>query len=224
MLREGLYVAIIGPPNAGKSSLINALARRDVAIVSETPGTTRDVIALRLDLGGYPVEVSDTAGLRDTADRIEAEGVRRALARARESDLVLLLLDGSMDTPVPPEAKPDLIVRNKSDLPGFRKGSGVALSLKTGEGLPELIATLTELVKARLESADESPALTRPRHRHALTEAALSLEHALDAPADRPELLAEDLRLAMRSIGRITGRVDVEEILDFVFKDFCIGK
>ena len=224
VLREGLRLAIIGPPNAGKSSLINALARRDVAIVSETPGTTRDVIALRLNLGGYPVEISDTAGLRPTTDAIEAEGVRRALARARESDLVLLLLDGSQDAPVPPEVKPDLIVRNKSDLPGFRKEDGIQLSLKSGEGLSELIDTLTALVRARLESGSESPALTRPRHRQALTEAAQSLRHALEAPADRPELLAEDLRLAMRSIGRITGRVDVEEILDFVFKDFCIGK
>ena len=223
-LREGLRLAIVGPPNAGKSSLINALAKRDVAIVSDVPGTTRDVITLRLDLAGYPVEIADTAGLRPTGDAIEAEGVRRALAHARDSDLTLLLLDGSADTPNPDEVTPDLIVRNKSDLASFRKGDGISLSLKSGEGLPALIAALTAMVAKRLETKDQTPALTRPRHRHALKEAQQSLQHALEAPADHPELLAEDLRLAMRSIGRITGRVDVEELLDFVFKDFCIGK
>jgi len=223
-LREGLLLTIMGPPNAGKSSLINALARRDVAIVSEIPGTTRDVITLRLDLGGYPVEVADTAGLRNTTDVIEAEGVRRAVARAHESDLILLLLDGTSDAAIPNEIDPDLIVWNKKDLAGFKKRDGLSLSLKSGEGLSELIAALTLQVKERLETKDQTPALTRPRHRHALEQAVQSLQHALDAPPDRPELLAEDLRLAMRSIGRITGRVDVEEILDFVFKDFCIGK
>ena len=223
-LREGLQLAIVGPPNAGKSSLINALAKREVAIVSDVPGTTRDVITLRLDLGGYPVEIADTAGLRPTADAIEAEGVRRALAQARDSDLTLLLLDGSGDAPIPDDVKPDLIVRNKSDLASFRKGDGISLSLKTGEGLTELIVALTAMVAKRLETKDQTPALTRPRHRHALMEAQQSLQHALAAPAGHPELLAEDLRLAMRSIGRITGRVDVEELLDFVFKDFCIGK
>ena len=223
-LREGLRLTIVGPPNAGKSSLINALARRDVAIVADTPGTTRDVISLRLDLGGYPVEIADTAGLRQTEDAIEAEGVRRALARAHEGDLVLLLLDGAADAPIPRDVKPDLIVWNKNDLASFQKRDGISLSLKNGEGLSELLAALTGLVKERLETKDQTPALTRPRHRHALQEATQSLQHALQAPPDHPELLAEDLRLAMRSIGRITGRVDVEEILDFVFKDFCIGK
>jgi tRNA modification GTPase len=223
-LREGLRLTIIGPPNAGKSSLINALARRDIAIVSDTPGTTRDVVALRLDLAGYPVEVADTAGLRQTSDAIEAEGVRRALARAGESDLTLLLMDGAGDHALSPDVKPDLVVWNKADLGSFRKGEGMAVSLKTAEGLPELIDAVAALVKQRLETQDQSPALTRPRHRQALTDAVQSLEHALTAPPEHPELLAEDLRLAMRSIGRITGRVDVEEILDFVFRDFCIGK
>jgi tRNA modification GTPase len=219
-LREGLRLAIVGPPNAGKSSLINALARRDIAIVSETPGTTRDVIGVRLDLGGYPVHVSDTAGLRDTGDRIEAEGVRRARAEAAASHLTLLVLDGSdSETPA---IKADLVVRNKSDLPGFQKTEGLCLSLKTGEGLSELIGALTGLVAARLETPEDAPALTRPRHRHALTEALKSLQHA--TTAWEPELFAEDLRLAMRAIGRITGSVDVEEILDSVFRDFCIGK
>jgi tRNA modification GTPase len=223
-LREGLRLAIVGPPNAGKSSLINALAKRDVAIVSDVPGTTRDVITLRLDLGGYPVEIADTAGLRATTDAIEAEGVRRALAQARDSDLTLLLLDGSVDMPISHDVTPDLVVRNKSDLESFRKGDGISLSLKSGEGLSELITALTAMAAKKLETKDQTPVLTRPRHRHALNEALQSLQHALAAPADHPELLAEDLRLAMRSIGRTTGRVDVEELLDFVFKDFCIGK
>jgi tRNA modification GTPase len=219
-LREGLRLAIVGPPNAGKSSLINALARRDIAIVSEIPGTTRDVIGVRLDLGGYPVHVSDTAGLRDTRDTIEAEGVRRARAEAAASHLTLLVLDGREGEA--PMIKADLVVRNKSDLPGFQKTEALSLSLKTGEGLGALISALTELVAGRLETQGDAPALTRPRHRHALNEAVKSLQHA--ATASQPELFAEDLRLAVRAIGRITGSVDVEEILDSVFRDFCIGK
>jgi tRNA modification GTPase len=220
-LREGLRLAIIGPPNAGKSSLINALARRDIAIVSDTPGTTRDVISVRLDLGGYPVQVADTAGLRDSRDAIEAEGVRRARAEAAASHLTLLLLDGS-DAQIPDGVAADLIVRNKSDLPDFRRGDGISLSLKSGDCFDALLAALTALVEKRLETKDETPALTRPRHRHALMAALASLQHAHDA--QEPELFAEDLRLAMRAIGRITGSVDVEEILDSVFRDFCIGK
>jgi tRNA modification GTPase len=224
VLREGIRLAIVGPPNVGKSSLINALARRDVAIVSEIPGTTRDVVSLKLDLGGYPVEIADTAGLRETSDVIEAEGVRRAKARAAESDLVLLLLDGSVKRPVLEDIRADLTVWNKSDLAGFKKREGLSLSLRTGEGLDRLIAGLTVSVQNKLETHSTSPPLTRARHRHALEEAMQALDHARSAPADRPELLAEDLRLAMRAVGRITGRVDVEELLDFVFKDFCIGK
>jgi tRNA modification GTPase len=221
-LREGLRLAIIGPPNAGKSSLINALARRDVAIVSEIPGTTRDVIGVRLELGGYRVHVADTAGLRDSSDAIEAEGVRRARAQAAASHLTLLLLDGSAAEKIPEGIRADIIVWNKSDLPDFKKRDGISLSLKSGEGFAQLLAVLTALVEKRLETKDESPALTRPRHRHALKEALASLRHAQDAK--EPELFAEDLRLATRAIGRITGSVDVEEILDLVFRDFCIGK
>lgn len=224
-LREGLRLTILGPPNAGKSSLINALARRDVAIVSDIPGTTRDVVEARLDLGGYLLHVADTAGVRETQDKIEAEGVRRALSHAA-SGMSLLLLDGSLADPrasLPPDLpEPDLIVWNKADL-GFKR-DGLCISLKTGVGLSELVDALTEKVRARLDAQGDAPALTRPRHRHALAQASVALKHGLAAPADRPELLAEDLRLAMRAIGRITGQVDVEELLDFVFRDFCIGK
>ena len=223
-LREGLKLTILGAPNAGKSSLINALAERDAAIVSEIPGTTRDVIELRLNLGGYLVHVADTAGLRETNDVIEAEGVRRALAQAQASDLVLLLMDGTAPYTEHRALKPDLLVWNKSDLAGFRKRDGLVLSLKSGEGLPELVATLASLVAEKLEAKGEAPALTRPRHRAAVVDALASLRHALTAPADQPELFAEDLRLALRAIGRITGQVDVEELLDLVFRDFCIGK
>jgi tRNA modification GTPase len=223
-LREGLRLAIIGPPNAGKSSLINALAQREAAIVSETPGTTRDVIELRLNLGGYLVHVADTAGLRETGDAIEAEGVRRALAQARGSEFVLLLRDGTAPYTDNSGIRPDLVVWNKSDLLDFQKQDGLSLSLKSGEGLAELTAALTALIAERLETKGETPALTRPRHRQALTDALASLRHALTAPDDQPELFAEDLRLALRAVGRITGRVDVEELLDSVFRDFCIGK
>jgi len=224
-LREGLRLTILGPPNAGKSSLINALARRDVAIVSDIAGTTRDVVEARLDLGGYLIMVADTAGVRDTQDAIEAEGVRRALSHAA-GGMTLLLLDGSAANPragLPADLpEPDLIVWNKSDLGG--RPDGISISLKTGEGLSALLKMLQQKVQQKLESKDTTPLLTRPRHRHALSEALGHLQHGLGAPRDRPELLAEDLRLGLRAIGRITGQVDVEELLDFVFRDFCIGK
>lgn len=224
LLREGVRLAIVGPPNGGKSSLINALAKRNVAIVAATPGTTRDVIELRLNLGGYLVLIADTAGLRAAGDAIESEGVRRALAQAKASDLVLLMRDGSAPYTDEFGVKPDLVVWNKSDLPGFHAKDGLSLSLKTADGLPELIAALTRLVGERLETEGHAPALTRPRHRQALQEALDALRHGLEAPAERPELFAEDVRLGLRAIGRVTGRVDVEELLDIVFADFCIGK
>jgi len=223
-LREGLRLTVLGPPNAGKSSLVNALARREVAIVSQTPGTTRDVVEARLDLGGFLVTVADTAGLRETNDAVEAEGMRRALLHAA-GGITLLLLDGSLENPrgdLPPQMpEPDLVVWNKSDL-GFRR-QGPSISLKTGGGLSELLEMLRRKVQQKLEG-DGAPFLTRARHRHALGEALAALGQAVRAPGERPELLAEDLRLAMRAIGRITGQVDVEELLDSVFRDFCIGK
>jgi tRNA modification GTPase len=224
-LREGVRLAIIGPPNAGKSSLLNALAGRDAAIVSDIAGTTRDVVEVRLDLGGVLVLASDTAGLRDSGDAIEREGVRRALAQARAAHLTLLLLDASAANPrggLPADLAPDITVWNKIDLLHEMKGphDGIAISLKTGEGVSALLDLLRQRVQQKF--AGQAPALTRPRHRAALTEAVAALDHARTAAA--PELLAEDLRLAMRAVGRITGRVDVEEVLDFVFRDFCIGK
>jgi tRNA modification GTPase len=218
LLRDGLHVAIIGPPNAGKSSLLNALAQRDVAIVSEIPGTTRDVIEVRLDLGGYPVILADTAGLRDSADQIEQEGVRRAKARAEASDLRILVLDGA--APLHPTIAADIVVWNKADLVSARS-EGLWISAKTGEGLDVLIRQLAQAAAERLE-LPEAPVLTRARHRAALEEAVSSISAGL-ATAE-PELAAEHLRVALRSIGRITGRVDLDELLDVVFRDFCIGK
>ncbi len=243
-LRSGLLIAIIGPPNAGKSSLLNLLAQRDVAIVSETAGTTRDVIEVHLDLGGFPVTLADTAGLRDEGagddgdDGIEAEGIRRARRKAQDADLRLAVFDG--------EAWPDtdshtaglvdenaMAVVNKSDLktpePPLEVGGqpALAISAKTGDGVEALLAALTDRVGGLMEvSASPAPALTRVRHREALEECRGALERVLAAKggAGKPELAAEDLRLAARALGRITGRVDVDEVLDVIFREFCIGK
>ncbi len=229
IVREGLRIALIGPPNAGKSSLLNALARRDVAIVSEIPGTTRDVIEVRLDLGGYSVIVADTAGLRDAGDAIEEEGMRRALARARAAELVVLVLDGTSDKR--PDLAPDVQARlcvtvwNKRDLARHAAGDNeVNVSAKTGDGIDELVWALAARVAEIADSGQEAPPLTRARHREALSDAKDALARALDAPDDQPELMAEDVRLAMRALGRITGRVDVEDLLDVIFREFCIGK
>ena len=230
-LREGINIAIIGPPNAGKSSLLNLLARRDAAIVSESAGTTRDIIEVHLDLGGWPVVLADTAGLRATADAIEQEGVRRARARARAADLRLLVLDASADwkaamrelTAASEHWNPahDIVVVNKVDLASVDAVGVVALSAKSGAGLPELLARLERSAAALMEEGGPPP-LTRARHREALVEAQAALGRALVAP--EVALAAEDLRLAMRAIGRITGTVRIDELLDVIFRDFCIGK
>ncbi|TWB22500.1 tRNA modification GTPase trmE [Nitrospirillum amazonense] len=232
-LRDGFSIAILGAPNAGKSSLLNALARRDAAIVSSTAGTTRDVIEVNLDLGGFPVILADTAGLRDAADEIEREGIRRALARAEKADLKLLVLDcstwniGDMAEATLALADGDaLVVLNKRDLctyaPAMVAGrTAIAVSATTGEGLADLLAALERIVGDRLMPG-AAPSLTRARHRQALEDCRAALARALRA--DLPELAAEDVRLAARALGRITGRVDVEDLLDVIFRDFCIGK
>ncbi len=221
-LREGVSVAILGAPNAGKSSLLNALAGREAAIVSARAGTTRDVVEVRLVLGGVPVTLADTAGLRETLDEIEAEGVRRALARAEAAQLRLLVLpaDAPPDPAVLALAGPDaLLVGSKADLGPVAPGA-LAVSAATGAGLEALKARLAEEVARRAGSGDAA-GLTRPRHRAAVAEALAALDRL---PHRLPELRAEALREALRALGRITGRVDVEAVLDRVFGEFCIGK
>jgi tRNA modification GTPase len=217
-LREGLYFAITGAPNVGKSSLINALAERDVAIVSATPGTTRDAIESRIVLGGVPVTVVDTAGLRDTVDPIEAEGVRRARNRAASADLVITVIEAG--TPFDP-GQGDLIVANKSDLHPEQRSGLLAVSALTGVGLAELRDRLSDAAVALTQSGGPPP-LTRARHRTSLMAAARWLADADDAI--EPELRGESMRLALRAIGMITGQIGVEDILDSIFRQFCIGK
>lgn len=232
-LRDGIHVAVIGAPNAGKSSLINALAQRDVAIVSDIAGTTRDVIEVHLDLGGYPVILADTAGLRpdqigeEGQDLIESEGIRRALKRAQEADIKLLLFDATSAQPDPHTLDlldvNALVAVNKIDEQAALElpCPSLLFSAKTGEGLEALIKALTDKV-AELIGSSETPSLTRQRHRAALEACHQALGRAL--AADLPELMAEDMRLAIRALGRITGKVDVEDLLDVIFNDFCIGK
>jgi tRNA modification GTPase len=219
-LREGLFFAITGAPNVGKSTLLNALAERDVAIVSDIPGTTRDVLETRVILGGVPVTLVDTAGLRETADAIEAEGVRRARQRAQDADLVLAMVEVGEQPPadLPADA---VLIANKADLGRAGPDGALRISARTGEGLADLRQRLADAARRMTDSAGPPP-LTRARHRAALLQAAASLRQA--EAAAMPELRGEDLRLAMRALGRITGHVGVEEILDTVFSRFCIGK
>jgi tRNA modification GTPase len=230
-LREGLSVAILGPPNAGKSSLFNALAKREAAIVSARPGTTRDVLELALDLGGYPVVLADTAGLRETEDEIEAEGVNRARRRGREADLRLFVLDAEriaeqLSNIMMLKKDSDIVIANKMDL---LRGAGLPalpcpvlpLSVHVGTGMTELLDRM-KAAAAGLMTIGASPVLTRARHRAALEESLVSLKRINEIKA--PELMAEDLRLTLRALGRITGKVDVEDILDRIFSEFCIGK
>ncbi|MBV6489274.1 MAG: tRNA modification GTPase MnmE [Pseudorhodoplanes sp.] len=236
-LREGLVVAIAGAPNAGKSTLLNRIARREAAIVSPYAGTTRDVIEVHLDLDGWPVTLLDTAGIRDTDDPVEREGVLRAKARAAAADLVLWIEDAMEDAPAAagmsgvPGAREGAQVwrlRNKIDatraaMPAGRVSEATfAVSAKTGAGMDALLGALTAHAASFFGSAE--PALvTRERQRRTLQEAAEALARAI-AVASREDIFAEELRLAARALGRLTGRVDVEDILDAIFRDFCIGK
>jgi len=275
-LRDGLTIAVVGAPNAGKSSLVNALARRDVAIVSPEAGTTRDAIEVHLDLGGYAVILIDTAGLRETTGLVESEGIRRARARAEDADLVLALFAADAEPDAETLALLDeraVVVRSKVDLdphhsqifasplegevglqgrvggaaatsPAKRgrkhhpppagqsavdlplKGGGedlegLAISVKSGAGLDTLLRTLTDRVSALLSDRGPPPP-TRARHREALGRCLAALDTAQTAAL--PELAAEDLRRAADELGRITGRIDIEDMLDAIFRDFCIGK
>lgn len=232
-LRDGIHIAIVGAPNAGKSSLLNLLAKRDIAIVSPMAGTTRDVIEAHLDLGGYPVVLADTAGLRPEEisedgghGSIESEGIRRALERARNADLRLLVFDGTEKVlNSHTQALRDdnsVSVFTKKDSPAFHGGAGVAVSSTTGDGIEDLLAILADRIKSLYALSRETPSLTRARHRDTLLECLDCLRKAQSSV--RPELMAEDIRIAARALGRITGRVDVEDLLDVIFRDFCIGK
>ncbi len=276
-LRDGLVVAISGPPNAGKSTLLNRIARRDAAIVSPYAGTTRDVIEVHLDLHGWPVTLLDTAGIRDTGDPVEMEGVRRARERAAQADLVLWLIEAAGVAPgkVEPGRDPGGLlsenqaiwtVRNKIDLEkgqfsknecysevsdktepilqtnnplmgmvntwltnknesSFTSNEHVfSVSAATGEGIDILLSALTRHAERTLAGAEHA-LVTRARHRRVLEDTLTALNRALDPGlAGREDLVAEELRLAARGLGRLTGRVDVEDILDVIFRDFCIGK
>jgi tRNA modification GTPase len=220
-VREGFVVVLAGPPNAGKSSLLNALARRDVAIVSPVAGTTRDAIEVRLDLRGMPVVLVDTAGLRDSADEIEAEGVRRARQKAAHADLVLRLRAPD-SVPERVDDGREIAVATKIDLGGNARPGEIGVSAATGAGLPELI----ELIASRLGKLGQTePALvTRERQRVAVADAVAAIERAALLPHEQPELIAEELRLAVRALERLIGKVDVEDVLDSLFSGFCIGK
>ncbi len=229
-LRTGIEVAIVGPPNSGKSSLLNALAGRDAAIVSEVAGTTRDVVEVRMDLGGLPVTLSDTAGLRDASEDVEAEGIRRGRERSARADIRVMVFDAE-DPPVGEveafATSDSITVLNKKDRVDDSPQVPVGdlgqfdMSLRTGAGLGAFVEALTSVVQARFD-VGAAPVITRARHREAVSECLAALERSL--AAHLPELMAEDLRLAMRALGRITGQVDVEDLLDIVFRDFCIGK
>ena len=216
-LRQGLVFAIVGAPNVGKSSLLNALARREIAIVSPIPGTTRDALEVSVELAGVPVTLIDTAGLRDTQDVLEIEGMRRARERADSADLVVCVVEPAQ--PVPAMAG-GLVVANKIDL-APAPGGTIGVSVRSGEGFGALETRLAEEA-AKLIFAGSDPVLTRSRHVAALRDARDALEAALEC--ELPELRAEELRLALQSLGRITGAVDAEAILDGVFSAFCIGK
>lgn len=234
-LRDGIHIVIVGRPNAGKSSLLNRLAAREAAIVSAEAGTTRDVIEVHLDLDGYPVVLVDTAGLRAATGTVEGEGVRRARDRAARADFRLVVVDAADWPEIDAESRglidqDSFVLVNKIDLVSVNEESPVilpphrgllAVSAATGAGLDRLLARLSTAVAERFDHMEAAP-VTRARHRWALESCRDHLDRALAAPV--PELAAEDVRLAMRDLGRITGRVDVEDLLDVIFHDFCIGK
>jgi tRNA modification GTPase len=238
-LRDGVMVAISGPPNVGKSTLINLLARREVAIVSPHAGTTRDVIEVQLDLDGYPVTLIDTAGIRDTEDPVEQEGVRRARLRAAESDLVLWVTDAEhepnreIETP----AAAVWVIRNKIDLDSVGEPAGASRTIESGQGsrvvfrisagrgdgISALVAALAGFARDYF-GTEEDGLIGRERQRRLLLDAANGLRRCLAIAGRGDELAAEELRVASQSLGRLLGRIDVEDVLDAIFREFCIGK
>ncbi len=225
-IRDGFHVVIAGPPNAGKSTLMNALARRDVAIVSAQAGTTRDLLEVHLELDGLPVVLVDTAGLRAASDEVEQEGVRRSLARAERADLILSLREigqGGADLIVASDA-PQLDVLTKADAhPGATAHKSLVISARTGAGLDRLVAEVANRARAGLVGG-EGGLITRERHRQALQAAEACLTRLIESPNLPIELVAEELRLAANELGRISGRISPEDILGQIFSSFCIGK
>ena len=244
-IREGIHAVILGAPNVGKSSLLNWLAGREAAIVSAVAGTTRDVIEVQMEIGGYPVTIADTAGLRETADEIENEGIRRAKLHAENADIKILIFEAGMKDAQTEKLIDENSIRviSKTDIvtPGSSRGLAVGalpltnnriaeqvrddgtigISLKTGEGLDKLLQTISQKIATKF-GIGESPLITRARHREALQKALAALENfSLEKPI---ELAGEDLRYAAAEIGRITGRIEVDDILDVIFSSFCIGK
>lgn len=222
-IRDGFEVAIVGRPNAGKSTLLNALAGREAAITSEFAGTTRDVIEVRMDLGGIPVTLLDTAGLRDTEDPVESIGIDRAMERATQADLRIFLLDGG-DVPLVTPQADDLLVQGKADLGAVKRAGQLAVSGRTGAGIDALVAQVAQILAGRAMSAG---IMTRERHRDAIVRAIGAMESAqseVKNGSGRTEIAAEELRRAIRALDSLVGRVDVEDLLDEIFASFCIGK
>ena len=221
-IKDGLNLAIIGAPNVGKSSLINFLAQSEVAIVSEIAGTTRDVVETHLSIAGVAVKISDTAGIHETEDKIEAEGIRRALKKASEADLKIFLIDAKN-----PVLRADLIdentiiVVNKIDLESFNFDGAVEISLTNNVNTTQLLKKLAEKILELIPNQN-SPLITQERYRSALRNSVGNLESF--SLEKNIELAAEDLRMTAREIGKITGKVDIENILDVIFSRFCIGK
>jgi len=229
-VREGFVVLLSGPPNSGKSTLLNALAKRDVAIVADRPGTTRDLIEVKLDLKGLPVLVVDSAGIRDAADEIENEGIRRTIDQAQRADIVLWLQPGLGDRTPPMRdifeaGSPVIEVITQIDKGGVIDQKALAISAKTGQGMDLLVSTLFDQLGRLGNFGRASVLLTRERHRAAVEEALEFIDRAMNSGhGTGVELIAEEIRLAARAIGKITGNVSVDDVLDRLFSSFCIGK